>query len=107
MATATSQYIKINELYGMLEGSTTLSAAKAVYAGSTPSKRVWAGSKIVWDVWDTILSADNFEIPASGGNVEDYVEIISKMTSVDEETANIPYTLSIDKISSNTLCFKL
>lgn len=102
MATATSQYIKINELYGMLEGSTILSAAKAVYVGSIPSKRVWAGSKIVWDVWDTTLSADNFEIPATGGNVEDYVEIISKMTSAEGENENINYTLSIDKISANT-----
>lgn len=102
MAAATSQYIKINKLYGMLEGSTTLSAAKAVYGGSTFSNRVWKGSEIVYDIWNTTLSADNFEIPATGGNVEDYVEIISKMTSVDEETADIPYTLSIDKISTNT-----
>ena len=102
MATATSQYIKINKLYGMKEGSTNLSAAKAVYGGSTFSKRVWKGSEITYDVWDTTLSADNFEIPATGGNVEDYVQIISKMTSVEGETENISYSLSISNISPNT-----
>lgn len=102
MTTATSQYIKINKLYGMKEGSTNISAAKAVYGGSTFSKRVWAGSELVYDVWDTTLSADNFEIPATGGNVEDYVEIISEMTSVEGENENISYSLNITNISPNT-----
>lgn len=102
MATATSQYIKINKLYGKEEGSTTLSAAKAVYKGSTSIKRMWTGSKVVWDVWDTTLSANNFEIPASGGDVSDYVSVISKMVSVDGVTNQLDYTFNIESISANT-----
>lgn len=102
MATATSQYIKINELYGKKEGSTTLSAAKAVYKGSTSIKRMWAGSKVVWDVWDTTLSANNFTIPASGGAVVDYIDIISKMVDIDGVTNNINYSIGTKTISPNT-----
>lgn len=102
MATATSQYIKINKLYGMKEGSTTLSAAKAVYGGNSPSKRVYKGDEIVYDVWDTTLSANNFTIPASGGAVVDYIDIISKMVDIDGVTNNINYSIGTKTISPNT-----
>lgn len=96
MTKVTGQYTKINKLYGKRESSTVISAAKAVYAGSTPSKRVYANNKIVYDVWDTLLEASDFTIPESGGYISEYLNIVSKATSIDNFTEDLNYTVRIN-----------
>lgn len=102
MANSKSTYIKTNKLYGMKEGSTTLSAAKAVYVGGTLSKRAYKGGTLVYDVWDTLLSADNFNMPAIGGDIRYALTVTSTMTSVDGTVEDLEYTLSRTEIPANT-----
>lgn len=96
MAKVTGQYTKVNKLYGKRESSTVISAAKAVYAGSTPSKRVYANNKIVYDVWDTLLEVSDFTIPESGGYISEYLNIVSKATSISNITEDLSYTVRIN-----------
>lgn len=102
MESSKSTYIRTNKLYGMKEGSTSLSAAKAVYVGGTLSKRVYKGGTIVYDVWDTLLSADNFSMPAVGGDITYALNVTSIMTSVDGVVNDLEYTLSRESIPANT-----
>lgn len=102
MATATSKYNIVNKLFGMKEGSTILSAAKAVYGGNTFSNRIYKGNEIIYDVWEAVLSADNFTMPAKGGEIAEYLAVVSKMSNIDGTNIDLDYSFNVSTISPNT-----
>lgn len=67
MAEAKGEYIAVNELKGTV--STTAKDAVSVSYGSNKVRIAWAEGKRVWDVWETMLSANNFSIGASATTI--------------------------------------
>ena len=63
MAETKGEYIAVNELKGTV--STTAKDAVSVMYGSNKVRIAWAEGKRVWDVWETMLSANNFSISSS------------------------------------------
>ena len=63
MAEAKGEYIAVNELKGTV--STTAKDAVSVMYGSNKVRIAWTEGKRVWDVWETMLSANNFSIGSS------------------------------------------
>ena len=68
MAEAKGEYIAVNELKGTTS-STTAKDAVSVSYGSNKVRIAWAEGKRVWDVWETMLSANNFSIGSSATTI--------------------------------------
>lgn len=67
MAEAKGEYIAVNELKGTV--STTAKDAVSVMYGSNKVRIAWAEGKRVWDVWETMLSANNSSISSSATTI--------------------------------------
>ena len=67
MAEAKGEYIAVNELKGTV--STTAKDAVSVMYGSNKVRIAWAEGKRVWDVWETMLSANNSSIGSSATTI--------------------------------------
>ena len=59
MAEVKGEYIAVNELKASAKD-----AKKMMFEGQN-IRIAWAEGKRVWDVWETILSASNFSVPAT------------------------------------------
>lgn len=111
MASVTKNYIAINTLYGRTDSQTAISSASAVYYGGQEVRRVYATDddnniSIVWDVWEAVLSAENFTVPAIGvENILEYLSINALVDSygLDKEGVKheLSYTVNVSSISAN------
>mgnify|MGYP003288310137 CR=1 FL=1 len=61
--TVNSTLINLSKLYGL---SGSLKQPRGLYKGGSRVKRAYKGSTMVWDQWDTTLTADtSFAIEAN------------------------------------------
>ena len=106
MAKVESEYINVNRLYGKPIGSSQVREAKGLYAiqNGVPVKkyRMFNGNTLTFDAWDTILeSPDEFEIPAKGGNLQEFMDITSHYTRGTDEIESIPFSINPQSVVAN------
>lgn len=111
MATATGTYIAVDEIRATL-GSTTANYVSELRAtGDTTTaqlvRRMWLNDSsniltMVWDVWNTVLTATIENMPSEGGNVEDYLSVSSYGTDVNGEPHDLGYSFSPEYIDPTT-----
>lgn len=110
MASSNGTYLAVNKLSGTTTG-TTAYTAKDVYYNSSVStsqvRRIYSNSSsniatIVWDLWNTVLSANDFNISSSGGSVETATTISSYGTDVENGNHVMDRTISPASISATT-----
>lgn len=93
MAKKESIYIATNKLYGSDNG--VVKAARelrlATSEGLVPVFRSYLGGVLSWDVWKTILSANDFNVPSSAVTTKDYMSVESKGTDYDNEAHPMSY----------------
>lgn len=85
-------YILINSLYGKSPFNSTPSLAKAIYTGNNKGYRIMKGGRPVFDAWETVFQASSFQIPSSGGNVEDFASVYSYGTDYKGDRHEMAYT---------------
>jgi hypothetical protein len=95
-------YILINNIYGRGKTNSAPTIAKAIYKGNKKVYRITKGSKIVFDAWETTFQCSAFQVPASGGNVEDFAKVYSYGTDYNGEKHDMAYTFSQVVIPSNS-----
>ena len=106
MARVSTYLIKVNKLAGTSEGSTAVSTAKGVYTFNgkfVPVKRICAneGLEVVWDVWETLLQADDFSIEATGGNLINELPVDSYGIDYDSIRHYLDYDIEPSSIGPN------
>lgn len=110
MATATGTYIAVDELRATL-GSTTANYVSELRAtGDTTTaqlvRRMWLNDSsnyatMVWDVWETILRADDTTVDSSGGYVKNILSVDSYGTDVEGWPEDLEYEFDTDYVYPN------
>lgn len=100
MASVTKDYIAVNTLYGRTDSQQTVGSAKSVLYESNNIRRVYATDgnnklSIVWDVWKCTLSAENFTIPAIGGNILEHMTVSSYGIDKENNTHELDYLVTV------------
>lgn len=98
---ATKEYININNLRAVPEGSSSYKTAKAVYKGNTKIYRACKGSIVVWDVWRAALTGSMAKVNPSGGSVLNYLTASSYYTDYAGTNHNLGYSVSPTSIAAN------
>lgn len=108
MASSNGIYLAVNKLYGT-GSTTTANQVRAMYYHDSNSttkqiRRAYSNNAnnvatLVWDVWNAVLEASNFNIGSSGGTVADYANISSYGTDVANGTHILSHTVSPSTIS--------
>ena len=71
--------------------------------GSNNVKRAWMRGNIVWDVWETILSANDTSISSSYTELtKSLLGILSYGTDALSVTHDIGYSINPSSVSANT-----
>lgn len=96
MATVTSEYINKNNL------KVSSGSPSQLNYGSTKIYRAYYGNQLVWDVWRTTLTANNFNIDSKGGNVSDYTTVESHYLDAINNKNNLAYTFDPSYIGIRT-----
>lgn len=96
MAEAKSEYLAVNKLKASNKDVSNL------MFGSKQVRLAWMNGKRVWDIWSTVLSAVNFNISSSGGNVKDNTTIYSYGTDAIGENYDLEYTINPNAIGATT-----
>lgn len=96
MATVTSEYINKNNL------KVSSGSPSQLNYGSTKIYRAYYGNQLVWDVWRTTLTANNFNIDSKGGNVSDYTTVESHYLDAINNKNNLAYTFDPSHIGIRT-----
>lgn len=100
MATKTTNYTAVNELYGNRTG-TARKIGGMKYGGSSCRRAVYNG-KILYDVWEATLSASNASISSSSATVTaSLLGISSYGTDIEGSTHSIGYELDKTTIPAN------
>lgn len=94
MATVTSEYINKNNL------KVSSGTPSQLNYGSTKIYRAYYGNQLVWDVWRTTLSANDFNIISKGGNVSDYTTVESYYLDALNNKNNLAYTFNPSSIGT-------
>ena len=100
MGTVKGEYIAVKELYGNMDG--VVSVAAGLKYNTQVGRRALLNGVIKYDHWITTLSAENFNAPASGGEVKDLVSVQSYGEDVMSEKHNLKVTFSPSTISVNS-----
>lgn len=98
---ATKEYININNLRAVPEGSSSYKTATAVYKGNTKIYRACKGSIVVWDVWRAVLTGSMAKVNPSGGSVLNYLTASSYYTDYAGTNHNLGYSVSPTSIAAN------
>lgn len=97
MAEVKGEYIAVNELKASAKD-----AKKMMFEGQN-IRIAWAEGKRVWDVWETILSASNFSVPATATTLtKTLLNLQSYGTDRLGVQHDMEYTISPTSISVNT-----
>jgi hypothetical protein len=99
MARKDGEYIAINELYGNL--SNTASISKALRYNGGLGRRALLNGIVKFDHWITSLVVSDFSIGYEGGNVSDYIDVSSFGTDIVGENHNIGFSVNPSFISKN------
>lgn len=110
MASSNGTYLAVNKLSGTTTGTTAYSVKDVYYNGSVATsqvRRIYSNNSsniatIVWDLWNTVLSANDFNIGSSGGSVETATTISSYGTDVENGNHVMDRTISPASISATT-----
>lgn len=105
--------IRVNKLYGMLAGDTTLKPAKAVYKGSQEIKKMYKGSTLVWEVgedtedlkllFDVTYNSEteiavDIEFTGTTGEISVFAQIEDISGNVISERKDYTILVGIDRI---------
>lgn len=97
MAEVKGEYIAVNELKASAKD------AKEMRFEGQNIRIAWAEGKRVWDVWETILSASNFSVPATATTLtKTLLNLQSYGTDRLGAQHEMEYTISPTSISANT-----
>lgn len=99
MAKVEGEYIAVNDLFGNKSGS-ALEVKRLRYNGVVGRRAVLNGV-IKFDHWYTTLSASDFSVNSSGGNVASLASISSYGVDVENESHDLGYDLSQETIGAN------
>lgn len=94
MAIITSDYINVNKL------KVSSGTPSQLNYGSTKIYRAYYGNQLIWDVWRTTLSANDFNIISKGGNVSDYTTVESYYLDALDNKNNLAYTFNPSSIGT-------
>ena len=98
--TVNSTLINLSKLYGL---SGSLKQPRGLYKGGSRVKRAYKGSTMVWDQWDTTLTADtSFAIEANEQSTASFIDVYSYGVDYDKKQYALDYTISPATISKNT-----
>ena len=94
MAITTGDFINANRL------KTSSGAPSQLNYGGTKIYRAYYGNQLIWDVWRTTLSANDFNIISKGGNVSDYTTVESYYLDALDNKNNLAYTFNPSSIGT-------
>lgn len=94
MAITTGDFINTNRL------KTSSGAPSQLNYGGTKIYRAYYGNQLIWDVWRTTLSANDFNIISKGGNVSDYTTVESYYLDALDNKNNLAYTFNPSSIGT-------
>lgn len=94
MAITTGDFINTNRL------KTSSGAPSQLNYGGTKIYRAYYGNQLIWDVWRTTLSANDFNIISKGGNVSDYTTVESYYFDALDNKNNLAYTFNPSSIGT-------
>ena len=95
-------YILINNIYGKNPFNSSPTLAKAIYKGNKKVYRIMKGGRPVFDAWETVFQASSFQLPSSGGNVEDFANVLSYGTDYKGDRHEMAYTFYPVYIPANS-----
>lgn len=94
MAITTGDFINTNRL------KTSSGAPSQLNYDGTKIYRAYYGNQLIWDVWRTTLSANDFNIISKGGNVSDYTTVESYYLDALDNKNNLAYTFNPSSIGT-------
>ena len=99
MAKVEGEYIAVNDLFGNKSGSAL--ELKGLRYNGVVGRRAVLNGIIKFDHWYTTLSASDFSVNSSGGNVASLASISSYGVDVENESHDLGYDLSQETIGAN------
>lgn len=99
MAKVEGEYIAVNDLFGNKSGSAL--ELKGLRYNGVVGRRAVLNGVIKFDHWYTTLSASDFSVNSSGGNVASLASISSYGVDVENESHELGYDLSQETIGAN------
>lgn len=99
MAKVEGEYIAVNDLFGNKSGSAL--GLKGLRYNGVVGRRAVLNGVIKFDHWYTTLSASDFSVNSSGGNVASLASVSSYGVDVENESHDLGYDLSQETIGAN------
>lgn len=102
-------YLAVNKMNATSDSTISHTVNDIQYTGDLSTNqvcRIYANDSsnnatLVWDLWNTVLEANDFNIGSAGGNVTDYANISSYGTDIEGGNHLLNYSCSPTTISAN------